>query len=921
MDSCRAACRYFCTISLLLWSFVFSATITVTNTNDSGAGSLRQAIVDAAPGDMIDFSVAGTITLTTGGLTIGKNLSITGPGAAQLTVDGNNVSRIFYVNSSGVTVNISDITIDNGNSANWGGGIENEGTLNLTGCIIADCSANGSGNGYGGGVDNYNGTVTITHCHISGNSATNRGGGVCSYGGTINIIESTITGNTSDYGGGGIDLENTTASIKNSILALNTGGGANNFFNSGGGALSSGGYNLSNDAVAAFIATGDQQNATANLAALTDNGGPTQTHALLAGSNAIDHIPEGGNGYNGAPATDQRGYARSGANRDVGAFEFGGVPPIPDLIVSDITSTINCSNDNVSSTDFDVTVTNQGGGDAGTFTVRISFDCGPPETNRAVASLAAGASTVINLSFSGSWNVCNVCDCQVIATADVGNTVTELDENNNQRTEDFSSTIPELSVVAIDNTPACAGDGNLTGISVTVTNTGCGDANNVAVRLTSDCGLLFTDQVTNLTAGETKDVLFPFTAGIVSCTCNFTATVDPDDTICECTSSNNSMSSTGFLRIPDLEVQSETLAVTCSGNGNVEISGTVTVLNNGCGPALTVNIPMRFTLYDNTGCTGNVLHQWTETLTGVNISSAGGTQVFSLTPQTISENLCANSTGCNVSILIEADYSTTICEWDGTDNSYCADKTVNIPDLVVDSITAFFNPAGEGFVDIRIRNVGCAPVTNSMLRLTCDCGSCSIDMQPFDINPGSAVFVRVPLSGITPPCVFTAVFDPENNFCECDETNNSKTTNDRDGDGITDGIDGQGDRDNDSIENQLDYDPSGYIYDEVTGNIVPGGLVTINGLPGTFDVLADGSNGYYRFVIDGPAQVFTLSVTPPPGYVFSTVCPPQSGDLDPTGLPSPYMLGSGENGTSGQLVDWICANNPYYLSIQFEPGE
>src|SRR5581483_10746624 len=65
---------------------VSAATITVTNTNDSGAGSLRQAIADAMPGDTINFSVTGAITLTSGALGITKNLTIQGPGANQLTV-------------------------------------------------------------------------------------------------------------------------------------------------------------------------------------------------------------------------------------------------------------------------------------------------------------------------------------------------------------------------------------------------------------------------------------------------------------------------------------------------------------------------------------------------------------------------------------------------------------------------------------------------------------------------------------------------------------------------------------------------------------------------------------------------------------------------------------------------------------------
>src|SRR4029077_8734107 len=66
-----------------------AATITVTNTNDSGAGSLRQSIADANDGDTIDFGVTGTIALTTGELLVDKSISINGPGSDHLTVDGN----------------------------------------------------------------------------------------------------------------------------------------------------------------------------------------------------------------------------------------------------------------------------------------------------------------------------------------------------------------------------------------------------------------------------------------------------------------------------------------------------------------------------------------------------------------------------------------------------------------------------------------------------------------------------------------------------------------------------------------------------------------------------------------------------------------------------------------------------------------
>jgi len=189
-----------------------AATITVTNTNDSGAGSLRQAIADAVNGDTIDFGVTGTITLTTGELLVNKGITIHGPGPDHLTVDGNHASGVFYVQlDGGGAASIAGLTITNGN-ANHGGGISNVSSmLTVSNCTISGNSAPDVF-GVGGGISNdvalSNATLEILNCTISGNSAGDNGGGIYNYGGsytaTLKVINSTISGNSAHFYGGGI---------------------------------------------------------------------------------------------------------------------------------------------------------------------------------------------------------------------------------------------------------------------------------------------------------------------------------------------------------------------------------------------------------------------------------------------------------------------------------------------------------------------------------------------------------------------------------------------------------------------------------------------------------------------------------------------------------------------------------------------
>jgi hypothetical protein len=131
---------------------VAAATITVATLNDSGPGSLRAALASAADGDTVNFSVTGTITLTSGELLVNKSLAILGPGPANLALDGNAASRVLRIAPSN-TVTIADLTVTNGR-------------------ISASFP-----DGYGGGLYNDRSTLTLSNCTLHGNSAAVAGGG------------------------------------------------------------------------------------------------------------------------------------------------------------------------------------------------------------------------------------------------------------------------------------------------------------------------------------------------------------------------------------------------------------------------------------------------------------------------------------------------------------------------------------------------------------------------------------------------------------------------------------------------------------------------------------------------------------------------------------------------------------------------
>ena len=199
-----------------------AASLTVTSTADSGAGSLRQAIADAASGDTITFNLPNPSTITLASrLTIDKTLTITGPGASNLTISGNNTVGVFYVPVGG-TLNLSGVTVANGNVGDSsGGGIENRGTLTVSNTTFS----NNSGH-FGGAILGVNSSLTVTNSTFTGNVGQYGGGAIEQIDGTATLSGSTFTGNSApNSDAGAVDNFQATMTVTGSTFTGNSAGG------------------------------------------------------------------------------------------------------------------------------------------------------------------------------------------------------------------------------------------------------------------------------------------------------------------------------------------------------------------------------------------------------------------------------------------------------------------------------------------------------------------------------------------------------------------------------------------------------------------------------------------------------------------------------------------------------------------------
>jgi parallel beta-helix repeat protein len=307
-----------------------------------------------------------------GGIAVGRTGRLT---LENSTVSGNTVTSdgggLFLDGLSVATIRNSTIVLNKTTGSGQGGGgihVESDGFLTIDRSTIAGNETVLSG----GGIDVFSGTLIVRNSTISGNSA-GTGGGILFGGGSLTVENSTISGNSSKFDGGGIWMRGTTAAIRNSTIAFNTADSDNNGngtqrggifvfeivpppsaltlqstlvaenFRGTGGTLEdvvgtvvgtsannligvdTGLTGITNGILGNLIGTAA---APINplLAPLANNGGPTQTHALLAGSPAIN----AGFNFSGS-AADQRGgaFSRSVGPTDIGAFEVQ--PPKPPI--------------------------------------------------------------------------------------------------------------------------------------------------------------------------------------------------------------------------------------------------------------------------------------------------------------------------------------------------------------------------------------------------------------------------------------------------------------------------------------------------------------------------------------------------------------------------------------------------------------
>ncbi len=346
-----------------------AASLSVTNTNDSGPGSLRQTVAGAFTGDVINvppgtYNLQNPIAFTTGIAIVGQGATSsavtlravggkrvicaanTAPAALERLriIGGNGVPHgacelaggggVYHGGPAALTIidsSVTQNTVSTATANRGGGGIANlAGALTIENSTVYANAASASGADSGGaGIFLGTGSLNLVNSTVSGNRLTvtgapaNTGGAAIFAGGTSATIDSaTIASNVLSGTGGAAVFDRAGATdLHNTVVSGNTGGNCGN----GPGGLTSSGFNAASDSTCdpVFVDGDDLPDPVSSglLGPLTDNGGKTPTQALSLPPNAL--IDSGDCSQN----DDQRGAPRphaSGALCDIGAFEFDG---------------------------------------------------------------------------------------------------------------------------------------------------------------------------------------------------------------------------------------------------------------------------------------------------------------------------------------------------------------------------------------------------------------------------------------------------------------------------------------------------------------------------------------------------------------------------------------------------------------------
>ena len=287
----------------------------------NGMGNAGVFYMNSATVSLNNLTISGGFASFGGGINARFSSSVS---LSNSTVSGNSANfNGGGINADNSSVSLNNSTTVSGNSASIGSGIlaTNSSSVSLSNSTVSGNSASSQG----GGIYASNSSLSLSNSTVSENSAVNFGGGIVAYNSSsISLSNSTVSGNSATKGGGIVAYNSNSISLINSIVAGNlapTGAEINDLF---GNSTFTTDRNLLGDSsytnALAFnnftpggtdiTATSDSTQGTPTallsiLAPLANNGGPTQTHALVAGSPAIS-----GADTATCPSEDQRGEPR-----------------------------------------------------------------------------------------------------------------------------------------------------------------------------------------------------------------------------------------------------------------------------------------------------------------------------------------------------------------------------------------------------------------------------------------------------------------------------------------------------------------------------------------------------------------------------------------------------------------------------------